>query len=131
MTATTAAQPVFSGEWLKAGCHINSIGSNWAKRREIDDETLQRATLIATDSVEQAKQEAGDLVIPANEGTLDWQSVWELADIVAGDGPQRDSPYEITLYKAVGVALEDITVAARAYVRACEQNLGEEIDLLG
>lgn len=131
ITATTSGTPVFSGEWLKPGCHVNTIGSNWARRREIDDETLQRASLIVTDSVEQARSEAGDLVIPANAGSLDWESVWELADVVAGDGPQRNSSYDITVYKAVGTALEDITVAARAYYHASERGVGEEIDLLG
>lgn len=131
ITATTSGEPVFAGEWLKPGCHINAIGSNWARRRELDDDTMERASLIVTDSIEQARAEAGDLVIPTNAGNLEWESVWELADVVAGDGPQRNSSYDITVYKAVGVALEDITVAARAYTRAREQGVGEEIDLLG
>lgn len=131
ITATTAAEPVLEGAWLKPGCHLNVIGSNWTRRREVDDETMQRASLIVTDSVEQARLEAGDLVIPANTGNLDWESVWELADVVAGDGPQRNSSYDITVYKAVGTALEDVTVAARAYVHAREQGVGAEIDLLG
>ena len=131
ITATTSGEPVFDGRWLMPGCHINVIGSNWANRRETDDEALERASLIVTDSVEQARIEAGDLVVPANAGKLDWERVWELADIVAGDGPQRNSSYDITLYKAVGAALEDVTVAARAYVHACEQGVGEEVDFLG
>lgn len=131
ITATSAGEPVLSGEWLKPGCHVNAIGSNWPKRRELDNETLERSSLIVTDSVEQARLEAGDLLIPANAGSLDWESVWELADVVAGDGPQRNSSYDITIFKAVGVALEDITVAARAYIHARERGLGEEIDLLG
>ena len=131
VTATNTGEPVFSGEWLKPGCHVNAIGSNWPKRREIDNETLERASLIVTDSVEQARLEAGDLLMPANAGNLDWESVWELADVVAGDGPQRNSSFDITVFKAVGVALEDITVAARAYVHARERGVGEEIDLLG
>jgi ornithine cyclodeaminase/alanine dehydrogenase-like protein (mu-crystallin family) len=130
ITATTSGTPVFSGEWLKPGCHVNAIGSNWARRREIDEETLQRASLIVTDSIEQARIEAGDLIMPANAGSLDWESVWELADVVAGDGPQRNSSYDITVYKAVGAALEDITVASRAYLHARERGVGEEIDLL-
>lgn len=131
ITATTSGEPVFAGEWLKPGCHVNVIGSNWAKRREVDSEALERASLIVTDSMEQARLEAGDLVIPASRGDLAWERVWELADIVAGDGPQRNSSYDITLYKGVGVALEDITVAARAYVHARDQGIGEEIDFLG
>lgn len=130
ITATTSGEPVFSGEWLKPGCHVNAIGSNWARRREIDEETLQRASLIVTDSIEQARIEAGDLILPANAGSLDWESVWELADVVAGDGPQRNSSFDITVYKAVGAALEDITVASRAYLRARERGVGAEIDLL-
>lgn len=130
VTATTSDKPVLSGEWLKPGCHVNAIGSNWAKRRELDDETLQRASLIVTDSVEQARTEAGDLILPAHAGSLDWESVWELADVVAGDGPQRNSSYDITVYKAVGIALEDITVAARAYTHASERGVGEKISLL-
>ncbi len=131
ITATTARDPIFSGEWLKPGCHLNVIGSNWPKRREVDDETMERANLIVTDSVEQAKIEAGDLMIPTHAGKLDWESVWELSDVVAGDGPQRNSSYDITLYKAVGVALEDITVAAHAYLQGREHNAGEEVDMLG
>lgn len=130
ITATTAGEPVFDGEWLKPGCHVNAIGSNWPRRRELDDTALQRASLIVTDSVEQARVEAGDLLIPANAKKLDWESVWELADVVAGDGPQRNSSYDITVFKAVGVALEDITVAARAYTLARERGVGEEINLL-
>lgn len=131
ITATTSGEPVLSGEWLKPGCHVNAVGSNWPKRRELDDETLERSSLIVTDSVEQARMEAGDLLIPANGGKLDWESVWDLADVVTGDGPQRNSSYDITVFKAVGVALEDITVAARAYLHARERGMGEEIDLLG
>lgn len=131
ITATNSGEPVFSGEWLKPGCHVNAIGSNWSRRREIDEEALERASLIATDSMEQARIEAGDFILPANAGKFDWERVWELADIVAGDGPQRNSPYDITLYKAVGVGLEDITIAAHAYVQARAQGVGEEIDLLG
>jgi ornithine cyclodeaminase/alanine dehydrogenase-like protein (mu-crystallin family) len=131
ITATTSGEPVFSGEWLKPGCHVNAIGSNWPRRRELDSETLERSSLIVTDSLEQARAEAGDLLIPAHAGSLDWESVWELADVVTGDGPQRNSSYDITVFKAVGVALEDIAVAARAYSRAREHGVGEEIDLLG
>lgn len=131
ITATNASEPVLAGEWLKPGCHVNAIGSTWPKRRELDTETLERSSLIVTDSVEQARAEAGDLLIPANAGKLDWESVWDLADVVAGDGPQRNSSFDITVFKAVGVALEDITVAARVFMQAQERGLGENIDLLG
>jgi len=90
ITATSSRDPVFHGEWVKPGCHINAIGSNWPQRREIDFSTLQRSALIVTDSLEQAYVEAGDLVIPADEGLFDWQHVHELSEIVSDDGLQRE-----------------------------------------
>jgi alanine dehydrogenase len=130
ITATTSPEPVLFGEWLKPGCHINAIGSNWPNRREIDQLTLQRSNLIVTDSKEQALAEAGDLIIPANEGLLDWSNVYELADVVAGTGPQRETPDDITLYKGTGIALEDIATAYHVYALARQQGVGQELDLL-
>lgn len=130
ITATTAADPVLQGEWLRQGCHINAIGSNWAKKREIDLTTLQRCELIVTDSFAQAQKEAGDFIIPASENLLDWGQVYELAQVMLDNGPQRELPEDITLYKSLGIALEDIATAAHVYQLACQQRLGEETDLL-
>ncbi len=129
ITATTSREPVFEGQWLKPGCHINAIGSNWAQRREIDAATIQRCSLIVTDSVDQAQAEAGDLIIPVYERLLDWNRVHELADIV-GDGPVRESSEDITLYKGLGIALEDVVTAAHVYHLARKQGLGEELNFL-
>jgi alanine dehydrogenase len=130
ITATTSPEPVLFGEWLKPGCHVNAIGSNWPGRREIDVLTLQRSHLIVTDSKEQALAEAGDLIMPANEGLFDWDNVYELGDVVAGIGPQREAPDDITLYKGVGIALEDIATAYQVYALAKQQGVGLELDLL-
>lgn len=130
ITATSSPEPVLQGEWIKPGCHINAIGSNWPNRREIDETTLQRCDLIATDSCEQAQIEAGDLIIPAEEGQLNWNRVVELADIVVGIGPQRETPDDITLYKGVGIALEDVATAAHVYMLARERGMGEELKIL-
>lgn len=130
ITATTAREPVLFGEWLKPGCHINAIGSNWAQRREVDTTTLLRSALIVTDSLEQAQMEAGDFIIPADEGLLDWARVYELADIIGEGGFLRESPHDITLYKGLGIALEDIVTAAHVYKLACRQGIGEELNLL-
>jgi len=130
VTATTSPDPVLRGEWLKPGCHINAIGSNWAQRRELDVSTLQLSSLIVTDSREQARIEAGDLIIPANEGLFDWNEVYNLADVIVGYAPQRELPDDITLYKGVGIALEDIATAEHVYRLAVEQNIGEELDIL-
>ncbi len=130
ITATTAREPVLFGEWLKPGCHINAIGSNWAQRREIDAATLLRSALIVTDSLEQAQMEAGDFIIPADEGLLDWAHVYEIADIIGNDALLRASPHDITLYKGLGIALEDVAIAAHVYRLADRQGIGEELNLL-
>lgn len=130
ITATTAGEPLVQGEWIKPGCHINAIGSVWAERRELDYATLQRCSLIVTDSREQARAEAGDLIIPANEGLFQWSRVRELAEVVSTALGPPVSPQDITLYKGVGIALEDIVTAAHVYNLACEQGMGEEIALL-
>ena len=130
ITATTSSTPVFPGEWLKQGCHINAIGSNWPNRRELDLTALQRCDLVVTDSCEQAMQEAGDLIIPADEGLLDWDSVYELADLVVGNSPRRQSADQITLYKGLGIALEDIATATLAYRLARERGPGSELNLM-
>jgi ornithine cyclodeaminase/alanine dehydrogenase-like protein (mu-crystallin family) len=129
ITATTSWEPVLQGEWIKEGCHINAIGSNWPQRREIDSLTLQRCSLIVTDSLEQARMEAGDLIIPAQEGIIEWDMVHELADIISDPDPLR-GPEDITLYKSLGIALEDVVTAAHVYQLALQQGLGEDIDLL-
>lgn len=130
ITATTASDPVLAGEWLRPGCHINAIGSNWSTKREIDLATLQRSYLIVTDSLEQARAEAGDFIIPANDGLFDWAHVYELCDVMAGQTPRRDAPSDITLYKGLGIALEDIATAAHVYNLARERNVGQELALL-
>ncbi len=130
ITATTARDPVFHGEWLRPGCHINAIGSNWVQRREVDYSTLQRSTLIVTDSLEQAHKEAGDFVIPAEEGLFQWERVRELHEVIEDEGLQRETPEEITLYKGLGIALEDIVTASHVYFLAMKQGVGEEVDLL-
>ena len=130
ITATSSAEPVLQGEWLQPGCHINAIGSNWPVRRELDFATLQRSFLIVTDSKEQAEVEAGDFIIPVNEGLFAWDSVYELADVVGGKGPQRELPEDITLYKGLGTGLEDVATAALVYRLAQEQGSGIELTLV-
>jgi alanine dehydrogenase len=114
-TITNSSTPVFEGSWLQAGVHVNAAGSNSAKRREVDGATITAATLIAADSVEQAKMEAGDLVQAHEEGLLEWERVQELSTVVRGVIPGRNSPDAITLFESQGLALEDIAVAGYVY----------------
>lgn len=130
ITATNSSEPVLQGEWLAPGCHINAIGANWAQKRELDLATLQRCRLIVTDSLEQAHTEAGDFIVPAHEGLFDWERVYELCDISGNRGPMRESPQDITLYKGLGMALEDVIVAAHVYHQAKKMAVGDEITLI-
>ncbi len=129
VTATTAAQPVVEGRWLAPGTHINAIGSNFAHRREVDAETVLRAGVIATDSIEQARYEAGDLIQVFAGDPEGWARVVELSQIVAGLIPGRRSREEWTLFKSNGIAIEDVAVAARVYARAREQGRGTALNL--
>ncbi len=129
VTITSSREPVLHGSWLKPGAHVNAAGSNWHNRRELDDEAVTRADVIVADSVSQAQSEAGDLIIPASTGKLYWQRVRELSAVVAGKAPGRQSDSAITIFKSLGLGIEDIAVAAQVYKLARAQGLGEEVRL--
>ncbi len=110
VTATGSSQPVFFGEWIEPGMHINAIGGNAASRRELDEAAVRRADRIVVDSVEQARLESGELI-----ATPRWDEVIELSHVVSGQAPGRGSAQEVTLFKSNGVALEDIALAGWLY----------------
>lgn len=124
ITATKAKDPVLFGGWLRPGVHVNAIGSNWENRRELDTPAVAACHRIAVDSLEVARREAGDLLLPAAEGALSWERVEELGDIVAGKRPGRESDAQITLFCSQGLALEDVAVARRVYERARAEGAG-------
>jgi ornithine cyclodeaminase/alanine dehydrogenase-like protein (mu-crystallin family) len=129
ITATTAREPVLKGEWISPGAHINVIGSNYLSKSEIDVETVRRSRVVAVDSIEQSKVEAGDLLASIERGVIFWEGVTELGRIVAGQAQGRTSDEDITLFKSSGVAIEDISTALRVYNLARERGVGSEIDL--
>ena len=129
ITATSAREPVLKGEWIEPGTHLNVAGSNFLSKAEVDVETIKRASIIAVDSIENSKLEAGDLMPAIERGVINWESVIELGRIVAGRDKGRTSDDEITLFKSNGIALEDISTALRVYNLARERGLGVEIDL--
>jgi ornithine cyclodeaminase/alanine dehydrogenase-like protein (mu-crystallin family) len=132
VTATTATAPVLHGRFLSPGTHINGIGANYEHRRELDSDAVARASVIATDDCEQVRYESTDLAAPVREGRLHWDAVHGLGDIVAEKIPGRSAPTDITLFKSLGIAIEDVALAARAYERAVERGIGETLpDLAG
>jgi ornithine cyclodeaminase/alanine dehydrogenase-like protein (mu-crystallin family) len=126
-TATTASQPVLSGADLASGLHINAIGANHAHKRELDDEAVAGADVIVVDSVEQSRQEAGDLIIAFKGDEICWTGVKKLSDVVAGKVSGRTSDTEVTLFKSNGIASWDLAVAMRVYTQAREQGLGRSL----
>lgn len=129
ITATSAREPVLRGEWIAPGTHLNVVGSNFLSKAEVDIETIRRASVIAVDSIEQSRIEAGDLMPAIERGVISWESVTELGRIVAGRDRGRTSAEDITLFKSNGIALEDISTALRVYKLALERGVGEHIDL--
>jgi alanine dehydrogenase len=117
VTATNAATPVVTSEWLSAGAHVNAMGANAASRRELDPRIIERAALVVTDDVEQAKSEAAEFIDLARARKLDWNSVIPLHRVVASPTTERD-PAAITLFKSLGVGLEDLAIASLVYDRA-------------
>lgn len=117
VAATNASKPVVMNDWLSPGTHVNGMGANAANRREIDPEIVLHSALIVTDDIEQAKTEAGEFIDLANAGRLDWNRVTPLHQIVAAPPAPRD-PIAITLFKSLGVGLEDCAVASLLYDRA-------------
>jgi alanine dehydrogenase len=129
ITATTSSQPVLKGEWLRRGTHVNAIGANMTVRREIDDVALARAGVIAVDSLDQAKEEAGDLVQGLASIPGGWDGVTELHDIIGGRRPGRTSEEEITLFKSSGIALWDVAAAGYIYEQARQERKGKELPI--
>ncbi len=127
--ATTSREPVIQANWVKPGSHINAIGANLASRRELDAELIRRSRVVV-EYREQALQEAGDLVIPLNAGELTEASLGaELGEVVTGAKPGRSSDDEITIFKSIGVAIEDVCVAGVAYEKAVKHRIGTTFEM--
>jgi ornithine cyclodeaminase/alanine dehydrogenase-like protein (mu-crystallin family) len=124
VTATNAGEPVLEDSWVAAGAHINAMGSNQARRRELPTELVRRAGLIAADSLEQSRMESGDLLLALSE--TEWQRVVELQEVVAGRAA-RNGAGEITLFKSNGLAVEDVIAAGAVYERAVAAGAGVDL----
>lgn len=113
ITATYAKDPVLESGWVDGGAHINASGSNQGNRREIPTDLVRRAALIAVDSLEQARTEAGDLLLAVPEDEWGGLPLVEFGKIAAADGYTR--PQGITIFESLGLGVEDVASAALVY----------------
>jgi ornithine cyclodeaminase/alanine dehydrogenase-like protein (mu-crystallin family) len=125
---TNAQTPIIHGEWLKSGAHINGLGSHSPSTREIDTATVLKSKVVC-DLVEACKPEAGDFLIPIEEGVWDWDQVHgSLGDVITGKVSARENDEEKTLFKSVGLAIQDMSTALHVYNKAVELGIGIDFE---
>jgi len=129
VTGSTAKEPILKSEWLKAGVHINAVGSHRPDYREIDGATIARAKVVV-DSREAIMAECGDLLLAIKEKAISEDHIYgEIGEILAGTKPGRDRASEVTLYKSVGIAIQDVATANLIYRKALERGMGTHVEI--
>ena len=130
-TVTSTIEPILKGEWIRPGTHINAIGSSIPFARELDAEAVRRAKLFV-DRKESTLNESGDFLLAKKEGAVDDTHILgEIGDILTGKLTGRCSPDEITLYKSLGLAIEDLASAHHIYIKARKQGIGAVVEFGG
>jgi ornithine cyclodeaminase/alanine dehydrogenase-like protein (mu-crystallin family) len=128
ITATTSREPIVQGAWVEQGTHINAIGSNFLGKAELDTSVLRKCDHIVVDSKDQARIEAGDLAPALAEDLIHWTAIHELGQVIVGRYSGRERPQDITLFKSLGIAIEDVAVAAKVYAKAQAAGVGRTIE---
>ena len=126
VAAIKSPETALYGEWLAPGMHVNSVGTARRDQREIDPETFTRSAVIVVDTREGVFGEAGDAV--AAKEVITPEQVFELSELVTGTAPERSNDDEITLFKSVGTAVQDVALAVKIYENARAKGLGTEYD---
>jgi ornithine cyclodeaminase/alanine dehydrogenase-like protein (mu-crystallin family) len=130
-TTTAAREPILNGEWITAGAHINAVGSSVAFTRELDSAAVKNARLYV-DRRESTVNEAGDFLIAKKEGAIgDDHIIGEIGELLLGTAEGRRTPEEITLFKSLGLAVEDLAAANHVYRKALEAGVGVSVELGG
>jgi ornithine cyclodeaminase len=130
-TVTSSREPVLKGDWLTPGVHINAVGSSVQAARELDTAAVKKAALFV-DRRESALSEAGDFLIPKAELAIGDDHIrGEIGEVLLDRVPGRTSPQDITLFKSLGLAVEDLAAVRLIYGKAVEQNLGTWVELGG
>jgi ornithine cyclodeaminase/alanine dehydrogenase-like protein (mu-crystallin family) len=124
ITATSSSKPVLDVNDLASGTLVCATGSNWPQKAELDVATVRRAELVVCDSVAACELEAGDFREALAQQVFSWDRAVELGDIVAGKMANLNQPRELTIFKSVGLAIEDVAVAHEVVRLAKEQGVG-------
>ena len=128
---TSSVEPVVNYKWWKRGVHINAIGSHAPSVRELDSDTVINSKLVC-DDIDSCLNEAGDIQIPIEEGKFSSQKIYgDIGSVISGKLKGRENDDEITLFKSVGLAIQDISCASFVYESAKKNNLGEEVNFSG
>jgi ornithine cyclodeaminase/alanine dehydrogenase-like protein (mu-crystallin family) len=129
VTATTAKAPIVKSDWLKPGVHINAVGSHRPDFREIDGATLSHSKVVV-DSREAVMAECGDILLALKEKSVSESVIHaEIGEVLAGTRPGRSGAGEVTLYKSVGIAIQDVATAQIVYHKALERKVGTNVEL--
>lgn len=127
ITCTTSSQPFLKGDMIEEGTHISAIGADTRAKRELDTSTLVKANKIVVDFMDQAIN-VGDIAVPLQEGAIKKEDIYgELGEIIVGKKKGRTSNSEITIFKATGLAIQDIATAYKVYQLAKKEGIGKEI----
>ncbi len=130
-TLTSAREPIVRGAWLAEGCHVNAVGSSIAAARELDASAVARARVVV-DCRESALHEAGDVLLAIEEGVINADHIrGELGEVILGNVPGRTREEELTMFKSVGMAVEDLATADYVWRKANAHKLGVTINLGG
>jgi len=129
VTVTTAKEPILKSDWLKSGAHINAVGSHRPDLREIDGSTLARAKIIV-DARDAIMAECGDILLALKEKSIAENAIHaEIGEVLAGTKAGRQSVDEITLYKSVRIAIQDVAAAHLVYRNSLERRIGTEVEI--
>ena len=129
VTATSATEPILERAWLKPGVHINAVGSSIPTTRELDTATMRDAALFV-DRRESTVNEAGDFLFPQREGAIGPEHIRaEIGELLTGAGEGRRSAEELTVFKSLGLAVEDLAAAEHVLRRAAAENVGQVVSL--
>ena len=124
VAAVKSSEHAFFGAWLEPGVHVNSVGTARPDQREIDPETFRRSDIVVVDTRHGVFSEAGDAIV-AND-VISPDDVSQLSEVVASNWPRRTNDRQITLFKSIGTAIQDIALAAKIYERARDRGLGTD-----